>query len=253
LVYMYTNQSLCIKWGTSKSSNFKVSNGVKQGAILSQVLFTVYMDELFLQLKESGVGCYVGNSFMGGFGYADDGAVGAPTVQSLRLMLNICNQFGKEFNVIFNLEKYQFLFYANNRDIKLDGIYFNNIFIEAKPAASHLGHPIGPGVKNIAIVEGTDSFVVSFNGILTSFPEAHVNVKYKLFKTYCMPLYGCVLWDFTSKEMSQFFTQWRKCIRRLFNLDYKTHCKYLPAICEDIPVEVQMFKKTNKICKFNCK
>ena len=37
---------MCIKWGQSTSSFFTVSNGVRQGGILSPRLFAVYVDDL---------------------------------------------------------------------------------------------------------------------------------------------------------------------------------------------------------------
>ncbi len=30
------------------------------------------------------------------------------------------------------------------------------------------------------------------------------------FKTYCMPLYGSVLWDLTDTNCERFYTAWRK-------------------------------------------
>ena len=61
-----------------------------------------------------------------------------------------------------------------------------------------------------------------------------------------MPLYGSVLWDFESKETVKFYTEWRKAIRRLFNLSNRTHCRYLHLICNDLPVKVQLYKRFNK-------
>ena len=59
---MYTNQKLQVRWGGTVSNKFTASNGVKQGAILSPILFSVYMDELFERLEKSGVGCHNGVS-----------------------------------------------------------------------------------------------------------------------------------------------------------------------------------------------
>ena len=53
MLYMYTNQSLNVKWNNSNSSTFCVSNGVKQGAVLSSVLFNIYTDELLNNFKKS--------------------------------------------------------------------------------------------------------------------------------------------------------------------------------------------------------
>ena len=72
LIYMYTNQSLCLKWDTEIFKQFSVQNGVKQGGILFPITFTVYMDVLLFNLKKAKFGCHVGDLFMGALGYAAD-------------------------------------------------------------------------------------------------------------------------------------------------------------------------------------
>ena len=57
---MYSNQQCHVKWGDAASGSFGISNGVKQGGVISPLLFTLYIDKLFLLLKESGMGCHVG-------------------------------------------------------------------------------------------------------------------------------------------------------------------------------------------------
>ena len=57
---MYLNQACCVKWNSKNSTDFTVSNGVKQGAVISTILFSAYMDILFKQLKHNGIGCHVG-------------------------------------------------------------------------------------------------------------------------------------------------------------------------------------------------
>ena len=42
------------------------------------------MDELLGRLKDSGLGCYLGNKFYGSFGYADDLKVLCPSVSGLQ-------------------------------------------------------------------------------------------------------------------------------------------------------------------------
>ena len=72
LLNWYKSQELCVRWGKVFSSSFTVSNGVRQGGVLSPVLFTIYMDELLLQLKHNAVGCHWDHHFAGAFCYADD-------------------------------------------------------------------------------------------------------------------------------------------------------------------------------------
>ena len=45
-----------VRWGATTSTQFTVANGVKQGGIISPILFNVYMDDLSIALNSSGIG-----------------------------------------------------------------------------------------------------------------------------------------------------------------------------------------------------
>jgi len=45
------------------SVKFSVKNGVKQGGVISPVLFYIYIDKLLLELIKSGFGCFIGEVF----------------------------------------------------------------------------------------------------------------------------------------------------------------------------------------------
>ena len=85
---MYTNQSCYVKWGNEHSDSFNVSNGVKQGGVISLQLFSCYIDKIFSQLQHSGLRFHIGTSYAGAFGYADDIALVAPSMQCLKKMLS---------------------------------------------------------------------------------------------------------------------------------------------------------------------
>ena len=72
-----------------------MSNGVRQGGVLSPVLFSVYINGLLRNLEDSGVGCHLGCEFVGNVCYADDLALLAPSPSALRLLLNICEDFAR--------------------------------------------------------------------------------------------------------------------------------------------------------------
>ena len=54
----YCSQQMKVRWDHSLSESFHVSNGVRQGGVLSPVLFAVYLDGLLEELADSGCGCY---------------------------------------------------------------------------------------------------------------------------------------------------------------------------------------------------
>ena len=72
LLYMYTTQSLRVKWSDTTSPQFTVMNGVKQGGVLSPILFAVDTDGLLKRLEDTGVGCHVGCRFTEALAYADN-------------------------------------------------------------------------------------------------------------------------------------------------------------------------------------
>ena len=98
LMFWYKHQTMSVRWNGVLSESFHVSNGVRQGGVLSPVLFSVYVNGLLCKLKDSGVGCHLGCEFVGSVCYADDLALLAPSPSALRIMLNICEDL-QEFMV----------------------------------------------------------------------------------------------------------------------------------------------------------
>ena len=60
------------------------------------------MDELISRLKQSEVGCFIGDIYSGSLAYADDLFLLAPTSNATQIMLGKYEKFGKEYDVMFN-------------------------------------------------------------------------------------------------------------------------------------------------------
>ena len=80
-----------IAWGGITTDYFPTANGVKQGAVLSPVLFCIYLDELLIALSNAGVGCFIGSIFVGALAYADDIVLTAPTATAMHKLLALCD------------------------------------------------------------------------------------------------------------------------------------------------------------------
>ena len=77
-------------------------NGVQQGRVLSPILFSIYTDDLLKRLEDIGVGCHMGRRFTGALAYADDIILLAPCKSALSIMIDVCQQYAAEFDILFN-------------------------------------------------------------------------------------------------------------------------------------------------------
>lgn len=71
-MFWFQEQDFCIRWGGLHSSTFKVSNGVRQGGILSPALFYLYMNDLSVALTNNGTCCQIDGTVINHLFYADD-------------------------------------------------------------------------------------------------------------------------------------------------------------------------------------
>jgi len=106
---MYVTQQVCVSWSGIVSAYFSILNGVRQGGVLSLLLFCVYIDNLLVRLSSSGVGCYIGANFVGALAYADDIVLLSPTSTAERKLLSICETFASEYDIKFNAQKSKLL------------------------------------------------------------------------------------------------------------------------------------------------
>ena len=90
LIFWYTSQTMYVRWNNTMSTGFNVSNGVRQGGILSPYLFCIYVDELSKMLNNVHVGCFVGTMLVNHLLYADDLVLLSPSAAGLSILLSIC-------------------------------------------------------------------------------------------------------------------------------------------------------------------
>ena len=102
LVNMYTSQVTRVECNGICSDYFSGRNGVKQGGVISPVLFCVYDAGLLNLLSDAKVGCYIGHVFVSALAYDDDIVLLAPTARAMCKLLSLCDEFASGFNVLFN-------------------------------------------------------------------------------------------------------------------------------------------------------
>ena len=238
-----------MRWGGLVSDYFSVLNGVKQGGVVSPVLFCIYIDDLLYRLSQSGVGCFVGAYFCGALAYADDIVLLAPCPSAMRKLLAICDNYAAAYDIQFNPEKSKLLVAgAHKRYIKQTvccSFYVGGRLIEKVDKFSHLGHIVMSSLSDRDdIAHARNSFIGQTNNVLCFFSKVDTSVKLKLFRAYCSSLYGCEVWELSSSDMESICVAWRKALRRILNLPYNTHSSLIPVITETLPIFDEICRRT---------
>ena len=82
-----------------------MSNGVRQGGILSPRLFSVYIDDLSKALSKANIGCHLDSVCTNHLFYADDSVLLAPFPVALNQLLDICEKYSQDFEITYNTTK----------------------------------------------------------------------------------------------------------------------------------------------------
>ena len=142
-------------------------------------------------------------------------------------MLKIVHNFENDYFINFNPSKSEYLVFGNSEKEGDTYVQYNSLSRKAKNLSKHLGTPFGPHSMKDQVTELINDMVKIFNIMLSTFECCSYQFRCKLFKSYCMSLYGSVLCDLSSKQILCLYTTWRKCLRQLLKITHIAHGEYL--------------------------
>ena len=96
---------LCVRWNNEYSDKFYIQNGVRQGGILSPLLYNIYVNNLSKNLNKVPAGCCINNVLINHLMYADDVVLIAPSMKGLQKLIDHCFLYGQDHNISFNTTK----------------------------------------------------------------------------------------------------------------------------------------------------
>ena len=195
LVCWYSTQQMHIRWGNTTTSSFFVSNGVKQGGILSPILFNVYMDQLSVKLNASNIGGDIGDVLVNHLCYADDICLISLSSAGMQQLLNICDTYAKEYDLLYNGSKSYSLCFKPKCSIFNRPVFtLNHLNIPTVNQSKYLGIIISENNCAPDLKRQMCKLYANVNMIIRKFSRCSPDVKCFLFKSYCSNLYCSILW-----------------------------------------------------------
>ena len=250
LLFIYMMQTANVKWNGVYSSWFNLSNGVRQGGVISAILYCFYVNDLFERLRRKGHGCWINGSFCGIFGYSDDNFLLAPSLHALQQMLITCEEFAIEHNLRFSTHpepkkcktKCLAFLYKKRELPKLKLCGDDLPWVDV---CKHLGNNVVnkyDGMKQDILIKR--GIMVTKNielnqEFFSSHPVSRVNVN----QIYNSHFTGSPLWNLFSKEAIQLENSWNRSARLMWDLPLRTHRYLLEPITEVSHVKLLLAKQ----------
>ena len=231
LAQWYCNQSVCVRWGSVFSDFFLVNNGVRQGSILSPLLFNVYINELSVSLSKLPVGCCSGNTVVNHLMYADDIVLFAPSAKGLQRITDVSYTYGCDNDIIFNSAKSQLMFFDTLKYGHMKDIMLGQNALSVIKSYTYLGHII---TDNLCDEPDNKAKVGCLYGrsniLLRKFYFCSERVKNRLFSSYCSNLYLCSLWaKYRKSSIRHFIVSYNNAYRILHNLPMRCSASFMFA------------------------
>ena len=203
LIFWYTKQVMTVKWGSMMSNIFNVTNGVRQGGILSPYLFNVYMDKLSAKLKNVYTGCKIANQIINHLFYADDIILMSPSQVGMQDLLIICEEYANSHDIKFNTSKSVTVVRRSKlmKKTNIEPFYLCNEELSEVKEAKYLGHYISAeGNDEKDMLRACRQLYAQGNSLIRKFGVCSEKVKVKLFQTYCSQVYCAHLWKYKASD-----------------------------------------------------
>ena len=240
LLYIYSKQKCDVSWNGCKSFQFGVSNGVRQGAVSSPILFGIYVDKLIKMLRLSGLGCTIGKYYFGVIVYADDIILLSPSRMGLQAMMNICQKFAATHNLKFSTNrdpdksKTKCIHFSRKRQ-NLASITLNGDKLPWVESAKHVGNILERDNSFTKDVRSKRAvFIGNVHRILQEFYFANPLVKMNLISKYATSFYGSSLWSLFDGMCDKLFTAWNNAVRDTFDIPRGSHRFFIEPISDHL-------------------
>ena len=250
----YSCSTSAVLWNSSISRSFPIRQGVRQGAVLSPLLYSIFVNDLLLHLSSSGHGVSINGIFCGSPMFADDLALVSESDSDLQSMLNIVTHYATTWRYKLNASKSSILVIGESNRSRTQNRQTRSWHVCGDPLPEkdtqhHLGilRSVSPSTaqRTSERCSAGRSAFFGLNAIGSRFGCLHPVTILRLYKVYCLPvlLYGCELWSVTQTEILMLERVHRKILRTILNLPIRCPSRSLLSITGMLSISAMIHHK----------
>ena len=225
----------------SVSSEFPILQGVRQGAILSPLLYSIFVDELLDHLQASSASVSVNSVNCAAPMFADDLALVAASGERLQTLLDICSSYASKWRYQFNSSKSGVMVFGESSRSR-SALRNSRSWILGSSSISEVDnyHHLGilRSLSNSSrpkIAErcsaGRSAFF-SLNSLGSRFGCLHPITSFRLYSSLSLPIliYGSELWNLSKSDLLLISRVHRKILRTIQGLPTRCSSNALTAL-----------------------
>ena len=243
---LYTNQEATIMTEYGETSNIPIGKGVRQGCILSPLLFNIYAEKIMreaLDKWDKGIG--IGGRKVSTLRYADDTTLIASNREDLIELIEKVKSSSEKAGLYLNVKKIKVMATG-----ELDSIIVDGVNIEVVERFVFLGALItSDGQIDMELCRRIAMGKSAMGSLRKNFKDRDLRLatKVKIVQTLIFPiiLYGAETWTLKKKERAKIdaFEMW--CWRNLLGVTYidrKTNIEIIASIKPKRTLEAEIVK-----------
>ena len=227
-----------IKLDNKLSMRLKLKRGVKQGGVISGILFNFFLDELLELCSQSGFGATFFEIIQCIFGFCDDLCLLSQIIEELQKLLLICEKYAKDWAIEFNISKCQIMMFGSKKQVKENSAQFflNGKEIEYTDNFKYLG------LEFTHNLDMSNFFIKKFQGVSKSFYSLN-SFGFKcggvdpflqafIYKSFCLSrmLYGIEIMTLNKKTIQMLNINQNNIIRYFTGLSRNSHISNVTKI-----------------------
>jgi len=220
--FWWKNQTFRVKWGNKFSDSFRIQKAVRQGGVMSPVLFNIYTDELGSSLVFKGMGCRLDGLMTNCIFYADDICLLSPSVYGLQNLMHIAYEYALMHNLTFNVSKTVCMSFCVDKGCTQPDpiVSVNEVPLSWVDSYKYLGYTICNSVVGFddkEILIRIQDMRKRMHMLFNRFHRLNFSTKKYLFMTYMNSMYCIANWvPRTLVVIRKVKVAYNDCIRLLF-------------------------------------
>lgn len=223
---LYWRQTAAVRVKDDLSEEILIQRGVRQGCILSPLLFNVYSEMIFKEaLSKTQIGININGVLVSNIRYADDSLLLAETAEDLQTLFSVLHATCQKYGLEINIKKTKYMTIQKQMQNTQANIKLDQKDIERVKSCKYLGTIINEDWKQDAEIksriEQARQAFIKMKPLLCC-TDFSIPLRKRILKCYIFPivLYGTEAWTLTDKMCKRItaFEMWT--YRRMLRISW---------------------------------